>query len=152
MNRTEIEDEILRLKKYGINPDQKDKSIAEEYLDAVAERRMIEELEQKLIDMDEIKYGANSGRNITTTDSKGVSEQHQIGYSQGIPDSQRVSTLEQIVAQLQSIKYRLQGERCNEGLSGYNMYITSVQDDVEYLRKAVENTISDMCYIQCGEK
>ena len=46
--KEQIEAEIYRIRHYGINSDQTDKSPAEDYADAVAEKRILEELEKEL--------------------------------------------------------------------------------------------------------
>lgn len=160
-----VEGEPGRVEEYGASMYLQDESAVqqsiiqsyEQYMNPpdaeIHERmsKMVQEAEEQIWGEKPEKANGIMDR-ITTTDHDGIQEQHQIGYCQQVPDSQWVSTLEQILANIITIKDRAdlkdydKGSREIEGVTWVR--ITSIQEDIDHLKIAIENSIKKGMYIK----
>jgi Mg2+ and Co2+ transporter CorA len=119
-----LEDEIARIQKYGINADQEDKSPAEEYVDAIAERRMVHDLQEQIQKIRE--------RNVEPLAEMMIADlqQHSTDDIQTLV-SDTYSTLDQIL---------------NDLVAAY-----AKVGDIEQVIRKLDRTLENGMYLQKGE-
>lgn len=100
------------------------------------------DIDFKKLNEDIEKKGQDRMKELIETGKTTWTIPESVNYMQVVPDSQYIEDLTQILMQLAYLKNRADKKEYNEGLKGYEMRITTIQEDIDHLLVAVQNSIN----------